>query len=288
MVDQTDNGLWAWKQRENNNRMIALQQASELPSGDVRLTYFGGSAFRITTPSGLTLLIDPWRNPPGGKTKWFLCDFPNLEVDIGLSTHAHFDHDNLHVLRASSLLDRPIGKMTFADITITGIADKHVSESSHCDVDWVKRTEERSDMITKPPHNWRSFDNTIIVIETGDLRILHWGDNRPDVSDDIWDRIGTVDVALLPIDGSQHVLSYDHVASIRKRIAAKIVIPHHYYTPAINDIASTLKSPEAWVDAQEQSTWTETADLTLSKDWVRAQENLSLCFGSHVGFDPTA
>jgi hypothetical protein len=65
MTDRLNEGLWAWKQRENNNRMITLQAVMP-DTRAVRLAYFGGSAFRITAPSGLTLMIDPWRNRPLG------------------------------------------------------------------------------------------------------------------------------------------------------------------------------------------------------------------------------
>ena len=63
----TDSGLSAWKRRTNHNRMLAFQ-ARDLPppeeAGNVELAFFGSSAFRVTAPSGLTLMLDPWRNHP--------------------------------------------------------------------------------------------------------------------------------------------------------------------------------------------------------------------------------
>ena len=114
--------------------MIAAQNDENLGGpgeNNIKLAYFGGSCFRLTTPAGLTLMIDPWRNPPWGSWDWYLYDFPLCEVDVGLSTHAHFDHDNLHSLHASVLLDRLIGRFEFADFKINGFADKHVSDSKH-------------------------------------------------------------------------------------------------------------------------------------------------------------
>lgn len=285
MSDRLNDGLWAWKQSENNNRMIDLQR-SAVGDNPVRLAYFGGSAFRITTPSGLTLMIDPWRNPPWGTWNWYLCDFPETEVDIGLSTHAHFDHDSLHSLHASTLLDRLIGRFEFADVTITGIADKHVSDTSHADVDWAGLTRKLTPLETRPPDNWRSFDNTLLVIETGGLRILHWGDNRPDPPPEVWDRIGQIDVALLPIDGSQHVLGYEQVETIRKRIGAKMIVPHHYFIWNVTHRASTLGPPNEWMLRQDNANWTQTGEIELDKGWVGKQSDLALCFGDHVLFEP--
>lgn len=60
-------------------------------TGKTQLQWYGQSAFRITTPSGKVLLIDPWlTNPinPNGKT-----DLANLNrADLVLITHGHFDH----------------------------------------------------------------------------------------------------------------------------------------------------------------------------------------------------
>ncbi|MGR3460694.1 MAG: MBL fold metallo-hydrolase [Roseovarius sp.] len=285
MTDQLNEGLWAWKQSENNNRMIDLQR--EAPAaGPVRLAYFGGSAFRVTAPSGLTLMIDPWRNPPWGTWNWFLFDFPEVEVDIGLSTHAHFDHDALHRLHASTLLDRLIGRYEVADVAITGIAEKHVSDTAHADVDWAGLTRKLTPMETLPPDNWRSFDNTLLLIETGGLRILHWGDNRPDPPQEVWDRLGHVDVALLPIDGSQHVLGYDQVEEIRARLRPRVIVPHHYFIWNVTHRASTLGPPDDWMAQQARQKWTHSGEVMLAADWVARQDGLALCFGEQVFFDP--
>ena len=285
-MDRRDEGLWAWKQKENNNRMIALQRRSlaVADAGAVELAYFGGSAFRITSPAGLTIMIDPWRNPPRGDRAWFLHDFPDVEVDIGISTHAHFDHDALHVLRASTLLDRPVGTFAFADVRITGIADKHVSDTSHNAHDWAETTRTLTGMETRPPDNWRSFDNCLILVETAGLRILHWGDNRPDPSDHVWDMLGAVDVALLPIDGSQHVLSDAQADAVARRLKARLVVPHHYYMRGVVAPASTLLPPDRWVDGRPGSRRLAASSVTLVREQVRAHTDAAFCFGDHVAF----
>ena len=57
-----DSGLGAWRQTSNQNRMIGFQDGVNV-AGPVKLAYFGGSAFRITAPSGLTVMIDPLAQP---------------------------------------------------------------------------------------------------------------------------------------------------------------------------------------------------------------------------------
>ena len=56
-------------------------------------------AFKLTSPRGITVVVDPWRNDPSGVWGvWYKQNFPFVTADVGLSTHAHFDHDGLRRL----------------------------------------------------------------------------------------------------------------------------------------------------------------------------------------------
>lgn len=70
---------------------IIQGSSAQTPIGRTQLLWYGQSAFKLTTPSGKVLLIDPWiTNPvnPNGKT-----DLANLNrADLILVTHGHFDH----------------------------------------------------------------------------------------------------------------------------------------------------------------------------------------------------
>ena len=62
--------------------------------GVTQLTWFGHAAFRIVTPKGKVLYIDPWlnnpMNPAAGKDKDALAGID--KADYILITHGHFDH----------------------------------------------------------------------------------------------------------------------------------------------------------------------------------------------------
>ena len=138
-MKQLDSGLNSWQHSTNHNDMVERQNVL-LSSGqgtlkpetqaEVELTFFGSSAFRIRSPSGLTVMVDPWRNHPSRKWDWYFTDFPLTAVDIGVSTHAHFDHDALHRLDTSVSLDRLIGTYQFSDVRISGLADKHATDAT--------------------------------------------------------------------------------------------------------------------------------------------------------------
>lgn len=69
----------------------ALISTAALAAGKTELTWFGQSAFRIITPTGKVLLIDPWIVNPVNKTGKE--DLEKLDkVDLILLTHAHNDH----------------------------------------------------------------------------------------------------------------------------------------------------------------------------------------------------
>ena len=88
MVD-IDTGLNVWQMTSNQNRMIELQNDSApAKDGLVVMAYFGSSAFKITSPKGVSVMIDPWRNHPSRKWDWYFHDFPITEVDIGTLTRA--------------------------------------------------------------------------------------------------------------------------------------------------------------------------------------------------------
>ncbi len=65
--------------------------SSAQPALNTQLLWYGQSAFKLTTPAGKVLLIDPWlTNPvnPTGKA-----DLAKLDrADLILITHGHFDH----------------------------------------------------------------------------------------------------------------------------------------------------------------------------------------------------
>src|SRR5260370_34311973 len=72
----------------NDNSLITVQKKGGDPTlaGDVKIEFYGHDAFKITSPVGLTVLTDPWRNDSTGVyPKWFLNEFPTIRVGIVLS-----------------------------------------------------------------------------------------------------------------------------------------------------------------------------------------------------------
>ena len=284
-----DTGPNAWRQQSNQNRMIAFQREGSAAQGAVKLAFFGSSAFRIATPSGMTILIDPWRNLPTGKWDWYFHDFPMTAVDIGVSTHAHFDHDALNRLDASVLLDRLIGTYRFGDVEITGIADKHATDPTYATYDFNRINSYFGGQKLMPPDNARSWDNILITVETGGLRILHWGDNRHNPPEHIWEQLGHIDILLMPVDDSQHVMGHPMVAEIIERVNPRVIVPHHYYTWNVVQRQATLLTVEEWLACQSmvEVRRLDAAEAEYTPETLPEQMRIDY-FGDHVAFDVDA
>jgi L-ascorbate metabolism protein UlaG (beta-lactamase superfamily) len=281
-----ERGLSAWRRTTNHNRMMDFKRGT-VGQGPVEIAYFGGSAFRITSPGGLTVMLDPWRNLPTGKWDWYFHDFPLTEVDVGVSTHAHFDHDALDRLDASVLLDRLIGVYEFGDVRMEGVADKHAIDASDAAYDFHLINSYFGGQNLTPPDNARSWDNCLISVQTGGLRILHWGDNRPDPPEEVWERLGRVDILLMPVDDSQHVMGHGRVAQVIERLAPRVVIPHHYFIWNVVQRQSTLLPADGWIEAQPRVRRLTKPTAAYAPETLPDQTTIDH-FGDHVAFDVEA
>jgi L-ascorbate metabolism protein UlaG (beta-lactamase superfamily) len=71
--------------------VLALSPLTASAVGTTDITWYGHSAFKVTTPTGKVLLIDPWlANPANPKGKELLAGLDKAEQI--LLTHAHGDH----------------------------------------------------------------------------------------------------------------------------------------------------------------------------------------------------
>jgi L-ascorbate metabolism protein UlaG (beta-lactamase superfamily) len=264
----------------NDNSLMILQKAGGDPHrpGDVKIEFYGNDAFKITSPRGLTVLTDPWRNDPTGRyPKWFLNLFPAIPVDVVLSTHAHFDHDAIERPRGLIVLERLVGQFQLADVAITGLAEKHKCEStppSH-----VSAMEE-----TCPPNNVIAFDNAIQIMETGGLRIAIWGDNRPQIDPSVESYLQNLDVLILPVP---NVLTPAEADAIVRKYSPRAVIPAHYSVVGLTTGVSGLTSADKWLSAQERLHNVEIhrldgAELTLSTAILKGSHGRIYYFGNHI------
>ena len=190
----------------------------------MRLTYFGHCAFRWETPGGVTVMADPYRNQAG--RYWFTRLFPEVRCDLGLISHAHFDHDAVERLpEAASVLRMP-GEFAAGDLRIRGVGDLHSGPRS---VD---------------------FPNVMFRLEAGGVSFLHIGDNRAEWPAEVSDAVGDVDVLLVTVDDSKHLLTYEQVDALVERLRPRVVIPMHYAIAGLHSAECELLPAEGWLARQ--------------------------------------
>jgi L-ascorbate metabolism protein UlaG (beta-lactamase superfamily) len=275
-ADSTD-----WMQSGNNNHVIELQEQTSHKEGAVAIDYYGHCAIKITSPGGATVLFDPWRDDPSGAWGlWFRSKFPETLVDITMSTHTHFDHDAIDRPQSTMVLDRMVGRFEFADLKITGYADKHACMAPG----WYKWTNALKEFGVNacPPNNPGHMDMVTYLVETGGIRTLIWGDNRHNPADGFWQSVGQVDVLTLPVDGSQHILSYDQGNAIVERLKPKVVIPTHYLNETTTYTLSTLQDADEWVKGQKSFKMLDGPSLSLVAAEVAQRDREFMYFGGHV------
>ena len=227
------------------------------------LSYYGHCAFLLESPQGARVLTDPYRNAPG--FYWFTRRFPAVECDLALVTHAHFDHDAVDRLAETTSVLRMPGRFQFQDVSISGIQDWHSGQ-------WTsEQLLEEAGRLTPKQMMDRHFGlagipNVMFRLETAGLSFLHMGDNRANWPDDVSAAVGQVDVLLISVDDSCHLLNHDQVARLIAQVQPKIVVPMHYRIPDLNPDSITLDQPLRWLDAQPAVKRLEGHSVIISKD----------------------
>jgi L-ascorbate metabolism protein UlaG (beta-lactamase superfamily) len=239
---------------------------------NTQLTWYGQSAFKIITPSGKILLIDPWiTNPknPNGES-----DLQSLvQVDLILLTHGHSDHVGNMVeigrttgaklvcdldlaTAAVSVLDFPAQQ---AQMDTTGLIGGDVRLLDG-EVTATLTHAIHGSSISKgngsPPAYAGEATGMVVAIRDG-LTFYHTGDT--DVFSDmaLVSRYNDIDVMLVCI-GDHFTMGPKRAADAVQFVKPRIVVPMHYATfPVLTG------TPEAF--AQELKKRGATAELRVMK-----------------------
>lgn len=183
--------------------------------------YLGHCAFLFEDDAGRRLLIDPFGDPAGGA--WFVRRFPSMEVDLAAVTHDHFDHNAVDTLPGATQIMSGSGERRVGEMRIIGVSDLHSGLSGE-----------------------RGMVNVIYLVELNGVRYCHLGDNRWDIPDEVRTRLGNVDVLMVPVDDSCHLLSYEEVDRLVDSLSPSVVIPMHYYIDGLTTVESTLGGIDRW------------------------------------------
>jgi L-ascorbate metabolism protein UlaG (beta-lactamase superfamily) len=211
---------------------------------ETHLTWYGQSAFKITTGTGKLLLIDPWLTNPvfeRGKEELAALD----RVDLILLTHGHSDHIGNSVeigKRTGAILvsnfelnATMISVLGYPEAQATGETTGHLGgELSLLDGEikvqfvpaWHGSSVQKEE--NGPPVYAGNPTGLIVAVHNGPT-IYHTGDTDLFSDMALVKRFHKVDIMLVCI-GDHYTMGPARAAEAAKLVAPRTVIPMHYGT----------------------------------------------------------
>lgn len=165
------------------------------------ITWYGHSCFKLES-GGVVVVTDPFPKKIGLKP------FQG-KADIVTLSHKHWDHNNTSAVKGKPFIADGPGEYEIKKVVIRGILSFH---------DKVKG-------------KTRGL-NTVYLIQMGKIRLCHLGDLGHILEDDQLEKIGQVDILMIPVGGTFTIDSQE-APTIINQIEPRIIIPMHYQLPKL-------------------------------------------------------
>lgn len=183
------------------------------------ISYLGHSSFRMRSKSTY-VVTDPYDSAKVG------LKMPKVTANIVTVSHDHFDHNYLANVKDYKRIVAGPGEYEIMDVSILGYASYHDD----------KKGEDRG-------------KNTIYVFEMEGLRVCHLGDLGHTLKDQAVDKIGDIDVLMIPV-GGEYTIGSSEALEIVRAIEPNIIIPMHYFQKGMKkDAFGKLKTADVFTKA---------------------------------------
>lgn len=172
------------------------------------LRWFGHASFYIISDEGVKIITDPYEPDAfGGSIGYGAIRVP---ADIVTISHEHHDHGYTESIPDGyEVVSRP-GTKTIKGVTVKGFETYHDSE-----------------------YGAQRGDNIVYVIDVDRIRICHLGDLGHELGPIDLEKIGSVDILLIPV-GGKYTIGPREATRVIARMKPKIVVPMHYQTDKTN------------------------------------------------------
>jgi L-ascorbate metabolism protein UlaG (beta-lactamase superfamily) len=161
------------------------------------LTWLGHACFRMRGREGVVLTDPP--DPKSGHA------IPKTDAAIVTISHDHPGHASLKSVGGEPVVLRGPGEYEVREVLVTGIGSFHDDEQG--------RSRGR---------------NTVFAIRLDDLVVCHLGDLGHELPAADLERLGDVDIVLVPISGADVNLTAAKAAEIVHSLEPKVVVPMSY------------------------------------------------------------
>lgn len=163
----------------------------------VDLTWLGHACFRARGREGVVLTDPP--DPKSGHA------IPKTEAQVVTISHDHPGHSSLKSVGGEPVVLRGPGEYEVREVLVTGIATFHDDKSGAV-----------------------RGRNTVFAIRLDDLVVCHLGDLGHELPAGDLERIGDVDIVLVPISGADVNLTAAKAAEVIHQLEPKVVVPMSY------------------------------------------------------------
>jgi L-ascorbate metabolism protein UlaG (beta-lactamase superfamily) len=201
----------------------------------MKIKFLGHACFKITTDKGIRIMTDPFDETVGYK-------LPTEEVDIVTTSHDHFDHGNTDAPTGNFDVIDKVGSFYVKDIAIKGIHSYHDKEEGK-----------------------KRGSNIIYIFEVDDIKVCHLGDLGHPLNNDQIDKIGEIDILLIPVGGI-YTIDADEAKNVVDLLNPKIVIPMHYKT---EDLKFELGSIDDFIRLFEKVEILDKQEIEITKDDIK-------------------
>jgi len=211
----------------------------------IKLTWLGHATWRVQTPGGTTIYIDPWvmGNPSCPESEKGV-----KKCDVMLCTHGHFDHIGDAVAIAKKHQAKVVGIFELC----TWMQKKGIETIAPMNKGGTQQVGDIKVTMTHAVHSCgiKEDDGSIVyggeacgyVIEfENGLKLYHAGDTGPFSDMEIIHRLYAPDIAMLPI-GDHFTMGPREAAYACGLLKPKAVIPMHFATfPLLTGTPAALK-----------------------------------------------
>ncbi len=219
--------------------------AATAPLGKTELTWLGQAAFRIKTPGGKIIVVDPWITGGPKAPAMYKTDLSALgKIDVLLVTHAHVDHmgdapalaklNNTKLYGPADMVT-PLVTLGILPAELTHRFNKSGSVTPAPGIKVTAVAAEHSSLLVwnnpatgkNESHPAGEAVGYIIELENG-FKIWHMGDTGLFGDMKFIAEYYKPDLVLAPIGGNFTMGPEDAAFAMRNWIATKGVVPIHY------------------------------------------------------------
>lgn len=211
----------------------------------MKIKYLGHAAFKVTSANGTRIIFDPYESGSFGGAIGY--GKITEEADVVVTSHDHGDHNYTKDIKGNFKLINKEGAHDARDVKFNEIPSFHDTSSG----------KERG-------------SNLISIVSIDGMTLAHMGDIGHDLDAATLQKIGKVDIMLIPVGGF-FTVDADAASKIMNALSPKITIPMHFKTDKCSFPIGTV---DTFTKGKKNAKSAEGSEIEIEKDALPAQPEI--------------